>query len=265
MPSSPGYLVGEDRDTVRKRASFFCVNDITGETYWSGKSFPEPWWIGIEAVSSTMVFLHEYATPDMPEHKKIHAVNLSTGVLAWSNQELKFLFVQGNHVYAVQDNFDKRIYFALDMTTGNIVSEVDREYLTTVQEEVRGDRFSRIEYPRLCTDESIGSEVYQKVQFVLSRVQNPVHPEYLVTNNCLIVSYYENLSGTGDGSEFRQNLLVASLDGKKNLYLDSILSRANAPMSGSFFCIDDFFYYVREKNTLTAVNISPVGGSHGKN
>lgn len=258
VPSSLGYFIGEDRDTSTKRVSFFCVNRLTGETCWSGKSFSEPWWIGIDAVSGSTVFLHEYATPDMPDHKKIHAVNLLTGDVVWSNHELKLLFAHDDRVYAVQDLFDKRIFFALDIATGVILSEIDREYLNTLQRTLPDDPHQNVMYPLPASEVSLDSEAYATIQFALSKVGNPVFPEYLVQKNCLIVAYYENLDGTG--TEFQQHLSVHSLNQKKILYRDIILNRAVIPVPDSFFCIDGFMYYVREKKTLTAVNLSGIGG-----
>lgn len=258
VPSSLGYFIGEDRDTSTKSVSFFCVNRVTGETCWSGKSFSEPWWIGIEAVSGSTIFLHEYATPDMPDHKKIHAVNLLTGDVVWSNHELKMLFAHDDRVYAVQDLFDKRIFFALDIATGTVVSEIDREYLNTLQRTLPDDPDQNTMYPLPASEVSPDSDLYENIQFALSKTGNPVLPEYLVRKNCMIIAYYENLDGTGN--EFQQHLSVHSLNQKKILYRDSILNRAALPVPDSFFCIDDFVYYVREKKILTAVNLSGVGG-----
>lgn len=258
VPSSLGYFIGEDRDTSTKRVSFFCVNRVTGETCWSGKNFSEPWWIGIEAVSGSTVFLHEYATPDMPDHKKIHAVDLLTGDVVWSNHELKLLFAHDDRVYAVQELFDKRIFFALDIATGAVVSEIDRENLNSLQRTLPDDPGQHVMYPLPASEVSLDSKAHANIQFALSKVNNPVLPEYLVRKNFMIVAYYENLDSTGTG--FQQHLSVHSLNQRKILFRDIILNRAVIPVPDSFFCIDDFMYYVREKKTLMAVDLSGIGG-----
>ena len=258
VPSSLGYFIGEDRDTSAKRVSFFCVNRVTGETCWSGKSFSEPWWIGIEAVCGSTVFLHEYATPDMPDHKKIHAVDLLTGDVVWSNQELKLLFAHDDRVYAVQEHFDRRIFFALDIATGAVVSEIDRENLNALQRTLPDDPDQHVMYPLPASEVSLDSEAHANIHFALSKASNPVLPEYLVRKNCVIVAYYENVDSAG--TEYQQHLSVHSLNQKKILYRDIILDRAVIPVPDSFFCIGDFIYYVREKKTLTAVDLSGIGG-----
>src|SRR5713101_5946050 len=84
-PSASGRIVVEDRDVERKKVSFTCLDQMTGRVLWTDLQFAEKWWITIDSIYHDVLFLHEYATPDMPEHKKIHAVDVESGRLSWSN------------------------------------------------------------------------------------------------------------------------------------------------------------------------------------
>src|SRR5258707_14789953 len=89
FPSASGHIVLEDRNVERKEVSFACLDHQTGKVFWADVQFQERWWISIDSICSGVLFLHEYASPDMPDHKKIYAVDLSSGVLIWSNQAMK--------------------------------------------------------------------------------------------------------------------------------------------------------------------------------
>ena len=129
-----------------------------------------------------------------------------TGVLAWSNQDLKFLFAHDDRVYAVTDHFDKRIFFSLDMTTGNIVSEVESKYLNTLQEALP-EVVIRSWNIRKCSMIPMLNGSSSK-----SAISSVERPEFrstgdLVKKNCLIVSYYENLDRAGSEPKFQHIFL----------------------------------------------------------
>src|ERR1041385_7071151 len=121
LPTTDGYFVGEDRTLDNKKTTFFCIDQKSGEVRWQNVSFGEDWWISLEVIHDDIVFLHEYAVPSMPEHKKIFALSLPTGKLLWSNDTLKFEFVAGEHVYASRETFEARIFFELDVGTGAVL------------------------------------------------------------------------------------------------------------------------------------------------
>ncbi len=87
LPSRDGYIVLEDRDVETKTVSFACIRASSGEICWDDVQFDERWWVNVEAIHEDVVLFHEYATPDMPDHKKITVVDLNNGRTLWSNDE----------------------------------------------------------------------------------------------------------------------------------------------------------------------------------
>ena len=98
--TSNNLIIGETRNQVAKSTSFFCINAHSGKPVWGKIEFGEPWWIGIEAIYDRWLILHGFTRPDMPEHKGIRIVELSSGKLLWKNAELSYWFVSDQKLYA---------------------------------------------------------------------------------------------------------------------------------------------------------------------
>ena len=96
---------------------------------WSNAQFRDRWWMSIETVHDHVLFLHEYATPDMPDHRKIFALDIGDGKLLWSNDDMKYLFAHERAVYAAKESNDRRRFYELDLQTGTELREVDDEYI----------------------------------------------------------------------------------------------------------------------------------------
>jgi len=84
------HIVGECRDNEQKKATFFCLNGISGQPLWENKGMNEPWWVGIEAVHQDVVLVHGFEQPDMPGHRGIEAWKLETGEELWRNEETTY-------------------------------------------------------------------------------------------------------------------------------------------------------------------------------
>src|SRR5258705_3352973 len=129
LVSGKGQFVGEERNINERSVSFFCIDSESGTPLWRDLRLAEPWWIGIEALHDDLVLLHEFAMPDFPDHKKIHALDLSSGKLLWSNEEVTYLFSHGNAIYAAKDLNDVRTYLELDSMSGKERRELDGDAL----------------------------------------------------------------------------------------------------------------------------------------
>ena len=64
--SENGFFVGEERNLESKTVSFFCLDQRSGSPLWNDRTFPEHWWISLEATHKNIVFIHEFVSPDMP-------------------------------------------------------------------------------------------------------------------------------------------------------------------------------------------------------
>ncbi len=255
LPSREGFLVGEDRDTVGKKVSFFCLDQRSGRVCWSDVRFHESWWIGVETIHRDTVFLHEYAAPDMPDHKKIAALDLATGRVLWRNDELTFVVAHEDKVYASQTVRDERKFFELDRLNGNRLREIDGGYLSVLRETIPADRYDFIEYPTLYAERDETLAPFRKwIDIAVGKAAGVIQTEYIPGEDAVAVCYYELAPSPGEG--FFQHLAVVSRPEERVIFRDTLSRRAQAPVSDTFFLIGSSLYYIREKSTLIALDLS---------
>jgi len=268
IPSSTGVFVGEERNKETKRVSFFCIDQHSGRIVWKDKHFDEQWWIGIETLNDNTLFLHEYATPDMPDHKKIYAVDISTGNVLWVNHELTFLFAARGSVYAARDRFDSRLFYELDSRSGEIRGEVDASSVNVLRESVPSSPVSDdVKYPVVFeSSQSDGADLKSLVEKGIAEARRPQLIEYLDIYGTLILSYYDNIGKDSQEQVFRQHIVIMDQHRQSILYRDIAHAQTVMPVPDTFFGIQNYFYYIKETHTLRAIDLTTSGAEvHGKN
>jgi hypothetical protein len=253
---SQKLIVGETRDKEAKATSFFCVDARTGKSLWKGIEFDEPWWIGIEAVYEKWIILHRFARPDMPEHRGIHMVELATGKLLWRNDELTYWFVYDQKLYAYKYIFEKRLGYEININTGTVLNEyadnldVLHEFRNqSLQKEPEGMQ-STI-FPELYSQRQIDSEIATIVQEITGGNALEGWIEYFLRSNILVVSYYRKENSSS--ATLENMITVYDTERREKQFNEVIVKGVQVPSPDTFFVKDEFVYYIKNQNTLTAL------------
>jgi len=255
-----GKLVGEDRDVGQKETTFFCVSQTSGEVLWQGVEFSERWWIGIEAIHRDVVLLHGFAKPDMPEHKGVFVVDLLTGRKLWSNEECKFLVVEGDVVLAAKDSLEGNIILELEYRTGAILRSWGNngQVVRDAQRRISSKESDAMEFPvplgRLDDGES---EVAELVRSYCNNKSIVGHIEVLDGEDAIIVNYHERM-GQGEDTEpdLKNTIAVLERESGSVLLHETINENVQAVVPESFFVQHGTLFYVKNHNTLTAVSLA---------
>jgi hypothetical protein len=255
--SDNGYFVCEDRDKDKKNVSFFCLEQATGREIWKNLRFEEGWWIGIEAAYRNYVFFHEYATPDMPDHKKIHTFDLLTGKELWHNSEEKYLFAAEDSVFAAKDLFERRIFHELDITTGVVKKEVDADYIGKKRESIQEPAVPAVFPSMIDPFYPPEGEVKNAIEKATSKAKNIVLVEFLEHKGLHIIGFYDNLSANPDIPKLEQLLVVVDPQKDSVIFREIIASDVNAPIPDTFLCSGNSIFLVKNKKQLTALEILP--------
>ncbi len=254
LVSNEGHFVGEDRDGEQKTVSFFCLNGESGKILWRDVRLQEKWWVGIETIHNDVVFFHEYASPDMPGHKKIYAVEISTGKVLWFNGELEFLLAHEDCVYASKLEHERRLFFELDLHTGAVLRELDAQYITVLNDTV-APKSENVEFPQ-----TYNFSVYENTQLrhqiekAVSRSRDLQSIEYMEKDGKLVVSWYHNVGTTIEQPILNHEIAVVD-ESLKVIYRDLINANMAMAVPDSFFGKGNFVYYIKNKKTLVALKI----------
>ncbi len=253
LPTTNNLFIGEDRNVETKCVSFFCLDSVSGKVLWNNISFTETWWIGIENVYKNILFLHEFSTPDMPDHKKIFALNIENAQVLWVNEELQFHFAFEMFVYGSKIGFESRKYFRLDMSSGKVVAEISGKEFQELQFQATNSDSGNIIFPKEVNNVDSMNKSFQKVA---SKVLNTSRPmECIEQNEKLILSYYDSVRNNGNGSdEFEQHVLIADKNGRL-LYRDKVNERVKVPVPDTVMLMNGTVYYIKNKKKLIAVRL----------
>lgn len=255
--SSQNTIVGETRNQEAKSTSFFCVDARTGKSLWKGIEFNEPWWIGIETVYDKWIILHRFARPDMPEHRGIHMVELATGKLLWRNDELTYWFVHDQKLYAYKYTFEKRLGYEIDINTGTVLNEyadnldvfheLRRQVLQKESEGIQSTTF-----PELYNQRQVDSDVATIIQQITGGNVLEGWIEYLLRSNILLVSYYQKENSSASAT-LENIFTVYDTELRETRFNEIIVKRVQVPSPDTFFLKDEFVYFIKNQNTLTAL------------
>jgi hypothetical protein len=246
-------IVGEDRNEEEKSVTYFCVDELSGRILWRGKKYGREWWSGIDAVDGNSVFIHGYASPEMPEHKGIIAVDIVSGKILWKNPDLRLLSVRGGIVVGVHDDFDRSFFYRLDQRTGAILDEsTDR------------DAFGIL--PGLACDESLftfpetlipgGNEYCKIIDEYIRREELIGSVEYLEHDDMLLFNYYIKNSGSTPEQIALDNCLnIISIANEKLLFSEMLDKNVAYPVPDAFFIHNDILFYIKNRSILTAVRL----------
>jgi hypothetical protein len=258
-------LACETRDLTSKQVYFFTLNFKTNELYLKDYQIEEKWWVEIESLNDSIIFLNYFKTPELPGHLGITAVDLKTGENKWTNTDLVYWFSTNTDVYTVKELFEKKIYYRIDVGTGEIGEEFNDEeterYLAELQNVQESLRYSGF----------INAEIYDK--------DNPSIPEYIKNyiderftnirilgsiefiefNNYLAYNYHKDEGVNLKDLDLRNltNILeIYDTQNETKVYSGTLNKQASNYVPDSFFINEGYLFFIKEKKELAVINLN---------
>ena len=252
MFSENGLTIGEDRDTENKTVSFFCLNSADGSVLWSHKTFAEQWWIGMEGVSGDRLFFHGFKKPDMPEHKSIICVDVHTGNERWRNDDCAFLAADAQFVYGYRDLFDRRVYYKLEGNSGTFLEE--QSELPVPPNGLYTSEKSDFSFPR-----PYGEVTIPEISSFTGKYSDTIKSiEYIETDKFVIFNIHtvRNSSQKEMQESLTNTLYVIDRHSGKKIFKDVLNSDSPYPVPDSFFLDMSVLYYIKERTSLIALDLT---------
>ncbi|MDP1676841.1 MAG: DUF4905 domain-containing protein [Bacteroidota bacterium] len=255
MFSHNGKIIIEDRDTETKSASFSCLDSTTGKILWKEKVLGEQWWIGLDGITGTRLYLHGFKKPDMPENKNIIAVDVSSGEILWRNNESTFLAIDSPFIYGYKDLFERRVYYRINESDGKTIEE-----LISLPEEI--DPNSQHEKVDFILPQSLPKSEVELWNIVRREIECTTAEHALIGKYFLFNAYTPH----SDPAKGLKNIFyIIDSATKKKVYSDVMNEFTPYAVPDSFFIDknnngeDNFFgtlYYIKERKTLVTIQLS---------
>lgn len=246
-------IVIEERDINKKEVYFSCIDRETGKFHWKDKSYlNEKFWIGIEGTISKYLILHQFEKPDMPIHKKIINIDLSTGEILWVNDDLKFYDMDENYVYGFITSFDENEYFKLSIETGEIVSALgNREQANTILETIPEKDYSKYHFSQMIRNIEPSNSVSKFINQFVNNSYYLNFCEYIDRPRFLIFNSYDKI----ESKSLINRLIVFDKIEEKPILIETINKSTPAPIPDSFFLYNDDLYFIKDKMELVVYRL----------
>lgn len=251
-PAPESTFVGEERDPVSRAAALFCLDGKTGKLLWRGEEQSGGWWTGVSGIFRGVLLLHGFATPELPEEKRIIALDMRTGKVLWRNEDVTFLGVKEGEVVA-----SRRIPGGTEITRlslrggvveGRVSAEEERGLLQRADVDERGDGDAR--YPVM-----IGEEEARALPGLARFIPRGAGPmEFLELESAFVLGQaVADAAATPAKPSFTRCVTVIEKGTGRLLYRVTVDRSLPFVPRGSFMARERVLYCIREKKTITAV------------
>lgn len=258
------FIAGETRDLTTKKVYLFSLNYKTGKVYLKDFIFEEGnFLITLENVTDKFILVSKFERPEMPVHKGITALDITTGEVVWQIDSNEYLFHTVDKLFAYQQRFESTVLYEYELETGNLVREIPSELnkeIYTLRDESNDDLFEEsYNYPRLYNDVNFSLAAKKILTNGLKNIKTFSEPEAIENDNYFIFNFYEdkggNLKDLNEGN--LKNILRIYEKEKETLLYEDVLNescRFNVP--DNFFIKDNFLFYLKEKHELISIQIN---------
>jgi hypothetical protein len=237
--ASPGtaVLLVEIRNSERKRVTFSALECNSGKFIWRDKSFEEPWWISLGAVSDGVVIFTMYLETNNPDKKGVFGYHIQDEKMLWWHNDFSLVAVSNKTVEGISSKYGFK-EVTLDLITGQETSDPKHEPKNP-DPVIRPHQY----LPDHRYFDTVKTFLEQK--FNLSPV---MALEYLEHDSIIFISFYVQ------ENELANYLFMLSADG--NLLVKEKLDEQLKGIGlGTFFILSGCVFFVKNKAELVSYKI----------
>lgn len=263
LVSDRGKILGEYRNEEAKTARFVCLDETSGRALWRYEDPAEPWWVGLEAVQEDRVLLHGFESPDLPEHKRIIALDLDTGRPVWQNDEVTFWFAYRSRVYAYRTMFERRAGRILDLASGELLESLETidDFVPLRQLARREDVHDSLDFPEDLASVSLSGDVRLLAEKETGSRNVVGGVEAVLKEPWLVMNYHYHEGGsTPENPRLENCLAILDIRSRQKVFSEVLQSDARLPVPDSFFVRNDGLFFIKDRARLTMVRLPSAGG-----
>lgn len=251
IPAPPETVIGEERDTKAKRATFFALDLNSGRRRWSGRRFHDDWWVGVTAVHQDVLLLHGFASPDMPGHLGIVAADIASGDILWSDPAGSLVELRTDIVVLSRPSASGPDLEARALRTGAhtaLVSGGNHGAGSSSGEDAPDIRVPYL----LAPDEDMGARLNRLLRPLLGGQSTSWHLEVVEHPRAIVVMTHEPSAPSG-ATTLRGHLRVVDPEAGSLLFEEITQREVQLPVPNTFSIVQDKLLYIKDGQLLRAV------------
>ncbi len=245
-------LAAELRDTEKKTTEFAGIDLNTGALLWKGNPLNDKWWITVNKINKDVLFLQQFARPDMPTPGKIFALDLRTGKLLWQNQELSFINISRESIFGLLKTFKSEEVVELNYKTGEEKKRLSvddlriPEIINEENEYVHDATANEFFVPDLI------EEFDEKTNLKKSIPSRAINPAIIKLSNKEIVGYHLDAGKDEKGIPV-YDAYVMIVDAGGKIFEDVADRKVHSAIQDFFFVVSEKLIYVKNSSEIVAV------------
>jgi len=256
IPSGDKLLV-EEREEESKQVYYNCVEIKSGKSLLKDFQTEEKFWTGIEAFEDNKIYFHRFVKPDMPGHIGIIVYDLITKKVLWRNDDLVFLFLKGDEVFAYIQKFESREFFSLNAETGNILRHYgeDAREINIVREKLLDEQYEKYKnyyFPETYSPGKLSSEAQKHIEKLKENEVITGTVDHIKYRDLLILSYHT----VNDDGKMNNNFIIIEIDSGKIIFKEVINNGITSFIPDSFFVKDNFLFLIKDKTELKVIALN---------
>jgi hypothetical protein len=250
LPSGDKLLI-EERDEVKKQVYFSCIHIPSGKKILSDFQLDEKFWVGIEAFENDRIYFHRFIKPDMPGHIGITVMSLNDREVIWNSENLVFLFLYDEQVFAFRQNFETRDFFLLDAMNGNILKEYkqDVKEINQIREkslDEQNKKYKNYLFPESYVSGRLSPGIERLIENKKKDEVISGSIDYVTLKNLLFLGFHT----VEDNGKLKNNFNVLDINSGK-IILEVLLNQGiTSYIPDSFFVKDGLLFLIKDKNEL---------------
>ncbi len=255
IPSGNKLLI-EERDEKNKQVYFNCVEIESGKYLLKNYQLDEKFWAGVEAFEDDKIYFHHFIKPDMPGHIGIYVYDLTSNSFLWKRDDLVFLFLFENRVFAFYQKFESRAFFALDAVTGELVKEYGEnpDEINQLREKLLQEEYEKFKnylFPETYEAKKLTPECQLLVEQIRENEVISGGIDFVKFNDLLLLSYHT----AADEGKLNNNFRAIEIDTGKIIFEDVVNAGITSYIPDSFFLRNNLLFLIKNKTELMVFSI----------
>ncbi len=255
IPSGNKLLI-EERDEKNKHVYFNCVGIDSGKYLLKNFQTDEKFWSGVEAFEDDKIYFHNFVKPDMPGHIGIFVYDLVSDSYLWRRDDLVFLFLYKDSVFAFYQKFESRQFFELDAQNGGLIKEygenpdeVNKLREKLLQEEY--EKYKNYQFPEPYDVRKLSPECRLLAERIKENELVSGIIDFVRFNDLLLLSFHT----AADEGKLNNNFRVIEIDTGKVIFEDVVNAGITSYIPDSFFLRDNLLFLIKNKTELMVFSI----------